>query len=109
MAEDENNKTHVLMLDCIISELGRCEAGTMLSESDVGSSTWIWLQNQGFLKSVEAIEQEADFEPATPETTEAPIVQVEATEQEADSEPATPEAPVVQKARSGKKTVPAAE
>lgn len=109
MAKDENNKTHVLMMDCIISEFGRCEAGYMLSEADVSADTWTWLQNQRFLKSVEAIEQEADFEPAATETTETPIVQVKDIEVEADSKPATPETPVVQKARTGKKTVPAVE
>ncbi len=58
----ENEKTHVLLMPCIISELGRCEAGTMLSETDVHSGTWTWLQNQGFLKSVSEIESEADAE-----------------------------------------------
>ncbi len=56
----DNEKTHVLMMPCIISELGRCEAGSMLSESDVHSGTWVWLQNQNFLKSIDDIEQEAD-------------------------------------------------
>ncbi len=61
MASD-NEKTHVLLMPCIISELGRCSAGTMLSESDVHSGTWTWLQDQCFLKSVSEIEFEADAE-----------------------------------------------
>lgn len=59
---DEQEKTHVLTSDCIISEIGRCEAGTMLSESLVLPSTWQWLHDRNFLKSVEEIEQEADSE-----------------------------------------------
>lgn len=58
------------MQDCIISQFGKCNAGTMLSESDVDSSAWAWLQQQGFLKSVADIEKEADSEPA--ESTEVP-------------------------------------
>ena len=69
MAETEIEKTHVLLQDCIIGELGRCEAGHMISKSDVHSSTWNWLNQQGFLKSVTDIEAEADSEPVE---TEAP-------------------------------------
>jgi hypothetical protein len=58
----DNEKTHVLLSDCIISELGRCEAGSMISATDTHSSTWDWLLRQGFLKSVAEIEQEADSE-----------------------------------------------
>ena len=59
---DEQEKTHVLTGDVIITEIGRCEAGTMLSEQDVLPSTWSWLQDRHFLKSVEEIEEEADSE-----------------------------------------------
>ncbi len=124
MAENENDKTHVLMQDCIISQFGRCEAGHMLSEADVDAGTWTWLNNRRFIKSVEDIEQEADSEqlatqtaeilveqetdsePSAPETTEMSV------EQEADSEQPsaqTTETPVVPKARSGKKNVRAVE
>jgi len=57
---DNEQKTHCLMQDCIISQFGKCNAGAMLSESDVDSATWSWLNQQGFLKSVADIEQEAD-------------------------------------------------
>lgn len=57
---DDQEKTHVLTSDVIITEIGRCEAGTMLSESDVLPSTWPWLQERNFLKSVEDIVREAD-------------------------------------------------
>jgi len=57
---DEQEKTHVMTTDCIITEIGRCEAGTMISEQDVLPSTWSWLQERNFLKSVEEIEHEAD-------------------------------------------------
>lgn len=60
MAKKEVPKTHVLMSDCIISEIGRCDAGMMLAESDVLAGTWSWLINQGFLKSIEEIQSEAD-------------------------------------------------
>lgn len=85
MAEDENDKTHVLMLDCIISELGRCEAGHMLSATDVTEGTWNWLQQREFLKSVADIEREADAEPVVDE----------------------PQHPNAAKSRAGKKAVPA--
>lgn len=58
----EQEKTHVLMQDCIIVDLGRCEAGTLVAESDVNPSTWSWLQDRNFLKSVSEIESEADSE-----------------------------------------------
>jgi len=32
----------------------------MISESDVHSSTWTWLNQQGFLRSVDEIQAEAD-------------------------------------------------
>lgn len=59
---DGQEKTHVLTSDCIISEIGRCEAGTMISESDVLPSTWQWLLDRSFVRSVEEIELEADAE-----------------------------------------------
>ena len=59
MAE-EQDKSHVLTSDCIITEIGRCEAGTMLSEHDVLPSTWQWLIDRSFLRSVQEIEEEAD-------------------------------------------------
>lgn len=62
MAKKEVPKTHVLMSDCIITELGRCNAGMMLAEADVLAGTWTWLQGQGYLKSVEEIKSEADGE-----------------------------------------------
>ena len=64
---DEQEKTHVLMQDCIISEIGRCEAGMSLSESDVVPSTWSWLQDRGFVKSIDEIEREADNNDDTPD------------------------------------------
>ena len=85
---DNENKTHCLMQDCIISQFGRCNAGSMLSESDVDSDTWLWLERQGFLKSVESIEQEADADPVVTETTEVPTIR---------------------KGRTGKKTTPETE
>lgn len=57
---EEQEKTHVLTSDCIITEIGRCEAGTMVSEGDVLPATWIWLQERNFVKSIDEIEQEAD-------------------------------------------------
>lgn len=76
------------MQDCIISQFGKCNAGAMLSESDVDSSTWAWLNQQGFLKSVADIEQEADADPVAAETIEVPTVR---------------------KGRTGKKTTPETE
>lgn len=70
MAE-EQKETHVLTSDCIITEIGRCEAGTMLSEQDVLPSTWQWLLDRNFLKSIEEIEQEADREADGSEVSES--------------------------------------
>ncbi len=87
---DNENKTHCLMQDCIISQFGKCNAGTMLSESDVDSSTWSWLQQNNFLKSVADIEQEADSDaqPNDEQTDEQADVQTDAQandEQEVES------------------------
>ena len=63
----EEQKTHVLTQDCILPDSGRCDAGKMISESDVMPSTWSWLNDRGFLKSVTEIEKEADAAPAQAE------------------------------------------
>ena len=87
---DEQEKTHVLMQDCIISEIGRCEAGTGLSENDVVPSTWRWLQDRNFLKSVDEIEREADSEDseAEPKADEADEPEAEPKDSEVVSESA---------------------
>ncbi len=69
--------THVLTADCIINEIGRCEAGTMISEGDVLSSTWQWLLDRNFLRSVESIESEADADDEVSDTENAQDRQTE--------------------------------
>lgn len=71
---DEQEQTHVLTSDCIINEIGRCDAGTMMSESDVLPSTWQWLHDRNFLKSVVEIEQEADSDDSEDESTDSEVV-----------------------------------
>ena len=89
LVSDEQEKTHVLTTDCIITEIGRCEAGEMLSEQDVLPSTWTWLQDRNFLKSVEEIEQEADGTEPEGEDSEEPSVQPEPSTAGADEAPET--------------------
>lgn len=67
----EQEETHILTSDCIITEIGRCEAGTMLNERDVLPSTWQWLLDRNFLKSIKQIEEEADSEADDPEGSES--------------------------------------
>ncbi len=74
---ENSESTHVLTSDCIITEIGRCEAGTMISEGDVLPSTWQWLLERNFLKSVEEIESEADAEDENSETETEPSQQPE--------------------------------
>ena len=100
---ESSEPTHVLTSDCIISEIGRCEAGTMISEGDVLPSTWQWLLNRNFLKSVAEIESEADAEDENSETDSEPNQQTEesassdvpeSTSQETTTEQAEPAATV---------------
>ena len=102
MADEKDNKTHVLMRSCIISELGRCEAGHMLNKLDLSECTWIWLEQRGFLKSVADIEREADAES---EVTEPAETEPEATEPVVTE----PQQSNAVKARAARKPVPATE
>ena len=76
----EAEKTHLLTSDCIITEIGRCEAGKMIDESDVLPSTWTWLQERNFLKSVADIESEADLEDSESEQDAETVADTEGSE-----------------------------
>lgn len=71
-------KSHVLTNDCIIGEIGRCEAGLMIDEGDVNPSTWQWLLDRNFVCSKESIDAEADAkeEPDTEDSVEQPTEEV---------------------------------
>ena len=55
-----SEKTHVLLQPVIISQLGRCEAGTPIAQDDVDGDTWNWLTDNRCVKSIADIEAEAD-------------------------------------------------
>jgi hypothetical protein len=63
-----SEKTHVLLQPVIISQLGRCEAGTPIAPDDVDGDTWNWLNDNRCVKSIADIEAEADLAVTTPVT-----------------------------------------
>jgi hypothetical protein len=60
VADSDCEKTHVLMQDCIVSQFGRVQAGFEISQGDVDSLTWSYLERNGMLKSIESIVADAD-------------------------------------------------
>lgn len=62
MAEE---KTHLIMQDCIISQFGKVDAGFEISEGDVDSVTWIYLNRNNIVRSKEAIVAAADADEST--------------------------------------------
>jgi hypothetical protein len=60
VSDASEEKSHVFVSDCIIGEIGRCEAGMMIDEGDVIPPTWQWLLDRKFVRSIESIQAEAD-------------------------------------------------
>ncbi len=61
----DSEKTHVLVQDCIISRFGKVEAGFAISESDVDSVTWSYLNRNNMVKSIASIISDADANDVT--------------------------------------------